>query len=412
MSRMGYRFVNRSRIPRKVPGSPLGSRVRRLLSIVCLVGLLFGCGEDEPAPARADRAPSAVGGLDSGDAPAECVPPEQQERRPALPSAYAAMCEPHVGVAPAVDCGEGPHMPVYVDGVEVFEDPGPFNCDNPHAGQCTPGSSLRRHPGVAADCTPLPGVVWVSLCRHDNQSEDAENHVQLIGHNTETGATCFFGRADNSPWTAIDGDGRMVGQLPGPDDPGFDVAYAVPDTEPCVGCHISQPFIHTAWIKSAVGPDGERVVPVITGNDAPYFVVGAPEWDMRTLHIEGNACLDCHRVGMDTIRLLAEDPWYPEVEMPPADPGSMADDYAALVDCWYAGPDATPGCDWVLPPAGACASRVADAGYPNASDWYNQGHDLDTPPFPTQSRAAAHGGHPVVGLSPGPIAGAEHAAPD
>lgn len=336
----------------------------------------------------------------------ECELPEEQEMRSLVPSEYAKMCEPHLGVVPAIDCGAGAFIPVYVDGVEVFEDPGQGNCDNPRAGECTPGSSIRREEGVNPDGTPRPEVVWVSLCRHDQLSEDTENHVQIIGYNYQTGATCFFGRGDNEPWTSINEQGMMVGVLPGPDEEGFDTAYTVSDDKPCVGCHTSNPFIHTAWTKSAVGEGDERVVPIVNGFDAPYFVVGAPEWDMRTLYIEGNGCLDCHRVGMETVRLLTEDPWFPNEEMPPADPGSMAGDYAALVECWYSGPENTPGCEWVVPPAGGCPTRIADETYPNVSEDYNQGGNLDEPPsnlsqggggapwaLPPSRRPRAPGGH-------------------
>jgi hypothetical protein len=323
--------------------------------------------------------------------PLACEPPEEQAMRPSLPSEYADMCQPHVGQVPTVDCGAGVPISVYVDGVEVFEDPGPDNCDNPRAGQCTPGSSLQRLEGQEADGTPLPEVVWVALCRHDNQvaeSEDGEetevveDHVQLIGHNTETGATCFFGRGDNAAWTSIE-EGRMVGVLPGPDEEGFDTAFTVPDEKVCVGCHQANPYIHTSWTDSArlEGSD-EPVVPVVVGTESPYYVVGAPEWDMRTLYIEGNGCLDCHRVGMETVRLLAEDPWYVEAEMPPGSPGSMAADFEALASCWLEGPENTPGCDWVLAPAGGCELRVAGEDYPNAGEDYNQGGEL--PAYPPE----------------------------
>lgn len=352
-----------------------------------LAVLAAGCTAPAPGPGAAasqaavpdrDTATPGTSPSDTGAAEPECVPPHEQTMRPDTARAYAAMCEPELGVVPNIDCGAGARIPVYVDGVEVFEDPGFFNCDNPHAGQCTPGSTLQRYEGRSADGSPRPEVVWVGFCRHDQQAEDAENHVQIIGYNRDSGATCFFGRSDNSAWTSVDENNVMQGVLPGPDDPGFDTAFAVPDEKVCVQCHQSNPFIHTPWIDSAELDDGsgEPIVPIISGFQAPYYVVGAPEWDLRTLYIEGNSCLECHRVGMDTVRLLGEEPWFVAEEMPPSDPGSMAADFQALVDCWEAGPENTPGCEWITPPAGACDWEVAGADYPNQGAQHNQGAPL------------------------------------
>ena len=179
--------------------------------------------------------------------------------------------------------------------------------------------------------------------------------MQLIGYNYDTGATCFFESADNSPWTYVDDQNRLRGVMPGHDEPGFDAAYTVPGPAgiQCVQCHQADPFIHNPWIKSARLPEdpGQPVIPVIPGNNPPYYVVGAPEWDMRTIHIEGNGCLACHRVGMNTLAEFTGDHWDPNEHMPPHDPGSLAAALEELAACWENGPENTLGCDWVIPPA-------------------------------------------------------------
>ena len=145
----------------------------------------------------------------------ECIPGGERVYMPTSPRAYAAMCEPELGVAPTVDCAEGVLMPVTVDGVEVFEDPGLHACDKPslQIGDCMPGSSLQRYPGTDADGTPRPEVVWVSFCRHDGRDDvvgfDMPDSVQMIGYNYETGATCFFESGDNRPWTSVDETNRL-----------------------------------------------------------------------------------------------------------------------------------------------------------------------------------------------------------
>ena len=314
-----------------------------------------------------------------------CVPAAQTAFMPESPRAYAAMCEPELGVAPTVDCSQGGRIRIKVAGEEVLEDPGLHGCDDAslQMGDCMPGSSLQRHEGRNADGTPRSEVVWVSFCRHDGRGEifnvEIGNSVQMIGYNYDTGATCFFESNDNSPWTSADETNRLVGVLPGPEDADFDDAYVVPGVEniQCVRCHQADPFIHNPWIKTARLPENPRqpVLPVIPGENPPYYVVGAPNWDMRTIHIEGNGCLGCHRMGMETVGEFVGDFWDPNEHMPPRDPGSLAADYEALVACWENGPESTPGCDWVVPPAGECAGGVVGPDYPHASAGFNRGKE-------------------------------------
>ena len=105
---------------------------------------------------------------------------------------------------------------------------------------------------------------------------------------------------------------------------------------------------------------------------SPYYVVGGADWDLRTLHIEGNACLSCHRIGMEIERIFANNGFDVNTYMPPHAPGTMSEAYQDLLNCWNAGPEATPGCDWVIPPAGDCAGGIVGADYPHASNEFNQ----------------------------------------
>ena len=72
---------------------------------------------------------------------------------------------------------------------------------------------------------------------------------------------------------------------------------------------------------------------------------------MRTIHVEGNRCLGCHSAPMEISQIFEAAQLEVNSFMPPHAPGSMADDYQELVDCWLAGPENTPGCDWVVPSA-------------------------------------------------------------
>ncbi len=311
-------------------------------------------------------------------ASSECLPRGDCAPMPETAREYAAMCALELGVPPIVDCAVGVPIPITVAGVEVFEDPGLHECDKAslQVGDCMPGSSLQRYQAMHADGTPRQDAVWISFCRHDGRDTaeyDMPDSVQMIGYNYETGATCFFESGDNSPRTSVDENNRLVGVLPGPDDPEFDRAYVVPGVQ-CVQCHQADPFIHNPWIKSARLPEDSRqpVIPVIPGSNPPYYVIGGTDWDMRTIHIEGNGCLGCHRIGMDTLAEFTGDHWDPNEHMPPHDPGSLAADYQELVECWEHGPENTPGCDWIVPPAGECDGGVISDDYPYAAARFNR----------------------------------------
>ena len=309
-----------------------------------------------------------------------CMPENNAHGVSLSPIEYAAMIEPHLGVPPVVDCGASTEMPIYIDGEKTIGDPGLHQCDNPslQVGDCMSGSSVARYVGRSADGTERPDVVWTSFCRHDGRGDDwgieIPNSVQMIGYNKLTGATAFFESGDNKPWVSADPEtNRLVGRLPGIDDAeGFNHAYRTPGDVQCVACHQADPFVHNPFIDGATRPGSNRpVVPQIAGrkskSNTPYFVIGASHWDMRTIHIEDNGCLECHRIGMKTLEEFIGDHWHPDDHMPPRDPGSLAADFEALKNCWIDGPEKTPGCDWIIPPAGDCASQVVDETYPYAA---------------------------------------------
>ena len=309
----------------------------------------------------------------------EPVPENNSDGVYATPMEYAKMFEPELGVPPVVDCGTSVEIPIYVDGVKFTGNPGLHGCDNPslQVGDCMSGSSLQRYEGVTADGKPLPHVVWISYCRHEGRpgTEDKDwDSVQMIGHNTETGATAFFESGSNSEWIYTDPDtNRLMGKMPGTDDPdAFNRGYSTPADTQCAQCHQNDPFIHNPYIDSAKFPSdpSQPVIPRIADKsrdvlfDLPYYVIGASHWDMRTIHIEGNKCLKCHRIGMKTYEEFVGDHWNPSEHMPPHDPGSLSEDLQELLECWKNGPENTPGCDWIIPPAGESMSRVVGDEYP------------------------------------------------
>ena len=330
---------------------------------MALMFCLIGCNEDTEIGLQADSGPS------QSTAEPGCVPRERAPRMPATATAYAELCSRLLGQVPTADCGEGVRIPITVNGVEVFESPADNVCDHTgFKGECTPGSTIRRQTGVAADGSPRPEVIWITFCRSTGADPNRRlGSVQMIGHDAETGATCFFESPDaigseaQAEWVRLDENGVLAGVLPGPGDADFDRAW-IPPPGPCATCHHNDPFIHNPWIDGARLPEDSTkpVLPELATAESPYWVVGGPDWDLRTPHIEGNRCTGCHRVGMGTVDIFdALGVLDVNDVMPPYDPGSEAGDFAALRDCWIQGPDNTPGCVWVDPPGAYCGTSGA-----------------------------------------------------
>ncbi len=332
-----------------------------------------------------------------------CVPGGTAQVLPETAREYVAMCEPELGVPPQVDCSAGVTVPVTVNGVEVAELLPNFECDNPglQAGACVPGSTINRFTGRTRAGVERPEVSWVHFCRsEDGESKGTQGTpvwekiftgAQMIGYNSETGATCFFelNYGSQDQWVGLDENNRAAGLLPNYDEPEFDQAYIPGDQ--CNACHQNDPFAHNPWIDAARLPSNpnESVLPAVVAN-APYYVVGGSNWDMRTVHIEGNACLSCHRAPMALDALYGSLGFDANQWMPIHSPGSLAGDYAALLDCVENGPENTAGCDWVLPPGGGCEGGSVGSDYPNAGDEdddkidgsYDDDDDDDYPPCP------------------------------
>lgn len=282
-------------------------------------------------------------------------------------SDYAKLVEPELGVPPKIDLSASIEIPLFINGVRSYGNLGQ-KLDNPSrlGKQTVSGSTLQRYEGRTSDGKPLPDVVWVSFSR--NSTRDI-NHilgsVQMIGYNKRTGATAFFESSDDiGPWVKLDSKTlRMRGVMPWIDNPAeFNKAFVPPrrDRPQCVECHQADPFITNSFINAAKLPDSqESVVPFLDQN-APYFVIGGKNWDMRTLHIEGNGCFKCHRVGLSTVNMFTANGWDANHFMPPKHPGTMASDLKQLLDVWKSGPDGKSSY-WVIPPMnGNKAQKVGD----------------------------------------------------
>ena len=336
---------------------------------ITLFGFLFGCNEpgnvedSTPPNVHPDSSDNANQSADSAQDTAEdmeCIPREEAPSMPNTASEYADMCEVYLGVTPTIDCGDGAPIPILVDGVEVFEEPN--DCDNPDfKGACPVGSRIGRLTGTNTQGEVLEDVVWAYFCRSQGPESLASGiaSVQIIGHNTTTGATCFFESADaigqtgHIDYLRFGEDGYLDGEFPGPDDVGFNDAFIVSDD--CSECHQADPFIHTPWVDQARLPEdpSQPVLPTTAGPDSPYWVVAGAQWDLRTVHIEGNGCVECHRAP-ESNRILVYNQVDVNTFMPPNETGSMNEDAAQIARCYRQGPDRVEGCEWVDPPGAYC----------------------------------------------------------
>ena len=261
---------------------------------------------------------------------------------------HARQCETELGPIPSFQCTDGAVVPILVDGIQVDQHQSGTQCDQPAIADanCRVGTRVGR--------IETQDAVWTFLCRN------GDDMVQLIGHNPETGATCFFETvfevSQQSDALTVE-TGTVQGLIPAPGDSDYATVWKAPARvalQRCWSCHGADAFVHSPYIDGAMTDDGERVVPNVSGPDSAYYLVGDAferrtrgNERLRSIHIEGNGCLECHRYV--DVRQFGEDfaePWDINARMPPDDPGSMESDYQALWECAQDGPENTQGCSW------------------------------------------------------------------
>ncbi len=223
---------------------------------------------------------------------------EEASTRTAL--MYARECEKHLGPFPTFRYEDAIEIPITQNGKRVIVTPDNIgknlrSCDKPAAfgapGQL--GNRVGRYHGMNADGSPNPDVVFVTFFR--------DGGLGVIGHNIQTGATCFLSVQDEY-------DPKQG--LPSPNDPKYNEAWQRPSVvgrDGCVKCHMADPFLHSPWIDQVRDPKNpeEPLVPLIADADTPYFVIGKefptppgrkPDEVQATIpkHLENNMCVQCH----------------------------------------------------------------------------------------------------------------------
>jgi len=244
---------------------------RRLLLLTC-----FGLGLLAHSPARA-----------SDD--------DIQSQR----NEYAKACRDAIGPVRAFSCADGAVVPITVNG-EPVDPTANQTCDRPALldngdqsdGQCVPNSRIVSLSTATAQVT--------AMCRQKKMRDASSmqfDEIDVVAHNPTTGATCWF--------QAVPQSGRPVegASVPSPTDENVSAIWNDPKaiatgSERCGNCHdagptMYSPFVGQVWSVVRVDPFG------------PYFHVdpenrfGFHAWPTDALHPRDNACLGCHRIGID-----------------------------------------------------------------------------------------------------------------
>lgn len=256
---------------------------------------------------------------------------------------HAQTCAQKLGRIPSFACQDGVQIPILVDGEPVAATPD--RCDNPDLkGECVVGSYVGRLPGENHDGSANPDVSWAFFCRRN------DNFAQMIGYEKTTGATCFFELKNGAMPLE---QGVPKGTVPSVDTPAdYERAWKRPEgivVGTCNHCHSPDPFIHTPYVDAArwTNDPTQPVVPQVASLNNPYYFVGDAfaSWTLDYVEFDHNACTSCHRMP-DFRRFTFSSGVDFNAHMPPLAPGTMKEDFDAVMSCLNEGPDVAPGCRW------------------------------------------------------------------
>ncbi len=243
---------------------------------------------------------------------------------------YVAACTAEMGPVPGLDCfGQARVVPVTVttaNGVHAVTDVdysnGMQSCDKPIMlqNQCAPYSRFATFTTMAVK--GREPTRWAYFCRRYTARPEGSrifDDVNMIGHNPNTGATCFFNSKLNGTTgvevSAVDAspaNPAPASTIPNPGAPdalkfwyppyikGGGVAVETVENIRCTRCHDNDAFLNSPYVAQAgTLPYGKYSDP-----DSPYYAVifdkisEFEEW--RPRHITSDAagaCTSCHRIG-------------------------------------------------------------------------------------------------------------------
>jgi hypothetical protein len=217
---------------------------------------------------------------------------------------------------------EGAMIPVTIDGVPQDKcSPGrELGADSESYGCMTKadhGMYLARgetQPGpMVMTARNDRGTHWVLLCRKVADNGKGMTHtttfndIAMIGHNPQTGRTCFFQNSIGSGR-----DGAHVAH-PGDVEKSSSIWSSSVQSYCSGSCHAESAFVHSPWIDGAKRSNGHAIVPKIgeladfpiSRLDAPYNIVAADQLGFsipkQLVSDEVGACNNCHRLAGNTM---------------------------------------------------------------------------------------------------------------
>ena len=246
---------------------------------------------------------------------------------------YVEACTAELGPVPGLDCfGQARVVPVTVttaNGVHALTDVDYSNgmqaCDKPIMlqNQCAPYSRFASFTTRAVK--GREPTRWAYFCRrYTGRPEGSRifDDVNMIGHNPNTGATCFFNSKLNgttgvevSALDASPANPAPASTIPHPGAPDAlkfwyppylkERKYNVETVENirCARCHDNDAFLNSPFVAQAgTLPYGKYSDP-----DSPYYAVifdkisNYDEWRPRHITSDtASACISCHRIGANS----------------------------------------------------------------------------------------------------------------
>lgn len=208
---------------------------------------------------------------------------------------YADACQELIGDIPDFSCADGEAVPVTVNGQIPDNYTKDMTCDRP--------ALLNNGSASDGQCVPYSRILDLSdetrqisvMCRQKKiRAPDSMefDEIDVIAHNPETGATCWFQKTESSG-TPINGEFVISPTS----DPDF---YNPPEevvADGCGNCHDNDPFMYSPFVGQVWGN-----VPV--NPFGPYYHVntaglGFDTWPVTQIQPRDNTCIGCHRIGID-----------------------------------------------------------------------------------------------------------------
>jgi len=271
--------------------------------------------------------------------------PDAVGKAPTL-AEYVAQCEKEIGPIPVVDCSQASVIETYetVANGSYYDNYG--RLQNNYVRYIVDNDYFKNSPVGATDasskcdspamlgygnynqCAPYSRVSsprvsgkgqWAFVCRRYYGRPKADPHfddVNMIGHNPQTGATCFFNSKLNPSAPQLGYDlGRDTTRIPKLNDSDATSFWMAPSEVQRAGCahrcHNNDPFIHTPFIdrynkaglatNTCINDSGASNCLVPSNPNGPYKIVfdSYLNWAPQILKpvSELEACTSCHRVG-------------------------------------------------------------------------------------------------------------------